>query len=78
LRATNLLGEPDRDRRRRSISAISHLNAGSRGSISHSRSGSSGRSARNTKARRRFGMYVERMAEIGVEAPPFPTPLRVA
>ena len=36
------------------------------------------RAGRHGEARRRFGMYVERMAEIGVEAAPFPTPLRVA
>jgi DNA-binding SARP family transcriptional activator len=36
------------------------------------------RAGRHGEARRRFGIYVERMAEIGVEAAPFPTPLRVA
>jgi ATP/maltotriose-dependent transcriptional regulator MalT/DNA-binding SARP family transcriptional activator len=36
------------------------------------------RAGRHGEARRRFGIYVERMAEIGVEAAPFPTPLRAA
>jgi hypothetical protein len=36
------------------------------------------RAGRHGEARRRFSIYVERMAEIGVEAAPFPTPLRVA
>jgi len=36
------------------------------------------RAGRHGEARRRFGVYVERMTEIGVEATPFPTPLRAA
>ena len=36
------------------------------------------RAGRHGEARRRFGIYVERMEEIGVEAAPFPTPLRAA
>jgi DNA-binding SARP family transcriptional activator len=36
------------------------------------------RSGRHGEARRRFGLYVDRMAEIGVEAAPFPAPLRAA
>jgi DNA-binding SARP family transcriptional activator len=36
------------------------------------------RAGRHGEARRRFGIYVERMAEIGVEAAPFPTPSRAA
>jgi DNA-binding SARP family transcriptional activator len=36
------------------------------------------RAGRHGEARRRFGIYAERMTEIGVEAAPFPTPLRVA
>jgi hypothetical protein len=36
------------------------------------------RTGRHGEARRRFGVYVDRMEEIGVEAAPFPTPLRVA
>lgn len=36
------------------------------------------RAGRHGEARRRFGIYVERMEEIGVEAAPFPTPVRAA
>jgi DNA-binding SARP family transcriptional activator len=36
------------------------------------------RAGRHGEARRRFGVYVERMTEIGIEATPFPTPLRAA
>jgi ATP/maltotriose-dependent transcriptional regulator MalT/DNA-binding SARP family transcriptional activator len=36
------------------------------------------RAGRHGEARRRYGVYVDRMTEIGVEANPFPTPSRAA
>jgi DNA-binding SARP family transcriptional activator len=36
------------------------------------------RASRHGEARRRYGVYADRMAEIGVEASPFPDPVRAA